>query len=126
MKIGKATITPLAGGRVCITIGTQKTEIDYKELWGVVFVLGEGQYRDDMLPVQKKEMMVFSRKHVIEAQKDIKKGEKLNVWCEVNIPKIVVESIAEENGAKVIYQMPEVIPTPESTPSTVSDEKGVE
>lgn len=120
MKIGKATVTPLQAGRVRISLGGKTTEVDYKELWGVVFVLGEGQYRDDMLPTQKKEMMVFSRKHVIRAAKDIKKGEMLNVWCEVNVPKTVVEAIAEENGAKVIYQ---VIPTEIETKDSALDGK---
>ena len=108
MKVGEATLIPLAKDEVKITLGGKSTTIPYKELWGAVFVLGNDEYRDNMLPVQKKEMMIFSRKHIIEAKKDIKKGEKVSVWCEVNIPQIVVESIALKNGAKVIYQQVDV------------------
>lgn len=120
MQIGDAVFTPLASGKIRMSMGGLKTLVDYKELWGVVFMLGEGKYRDDMLPVRKTEMMVFSRKHVVLAERDIKQGETLNVWCEVNVPKTVVEAIAEENGAKVIYQEREVIPT------TAGPEKGIE
>jgi hypothetical protein len=110
MKVGEAILAPLDKRRVKLTLGKKSTEMDYKDLWGAVFVLGEGKYRDEMLPLRQKEMMVFSRKHVIKVSKDLKAGETVNVWCEVNIPKIVVESIAEKNGAKVIYQQVEEIP----------------
>lgn len=125
MVVGKATFKPLEEGKVSITIGKQSTEVEYKELWGVIFVLGEGKYRDEMIPVQKKEMMVFSRKHVIKATKDIKAGETINVWCEVNIPKTIVEAIAEENGVKVIYQKDSVIPTDEPVPANSIQKKRV-
>ena len=110
MKVGEAILAPLDKRRVKLTLGKKSTEMDYKDLWGAVFVLGEGKYRDEMLPLRQKEMMVFSRKHVIKVSKDLKAGETVNVWCEVNIPKIVVESIAEKNGAKVIYQRVEEMP----------------
>ena len=107
MKLGELEVTPLPGGKLQLTLGKKTIEIDYKELWGVTFMLAKDkESQDQLLPVQKKEMMVFSRKHQIMLSKDMKKGETVNVWCEVNIPQTVVEAIAEENGAKVILQVP--------------------
>lgn len=106
MQIGDITVEALPGGKLRLTLGQKSTEVEYKDLWGVAFLLGkeDKERQDQLVPVQKKEMMVFSRKHVIRAEKDIKAGETLNVWCEVNIPLTIVEAIAEENGAKVILQ----------------------
>lgn len=108
MQLGDMTIEPLKNGKLRMTVGKKSFEVAYKDLWGVTFMLGDREHQDQMMPVQKKEMMVFSRKHVIEAQKDIKAGESVVVWCEVSVPQTVVAAIAEENGAKVIIQAPEV------------------
>lgn len=107
MQIGGVTFTPMADNKVQIVCENKINIVDYKELWGAIFVLSDDERRDEMMPVRKEERMIFSRKHVIEASKNIKKGEKINVWCEVSIPKTIVEAIAEENGAKVIYQKDE-------------------
>lgn len=104
MTTGEVTIEPLPNKKLKISIGKKSAEVVYGELWGIIFMLGTNEFRDELMPVQKKEMMVFSRKHQIKATKDIKEGETLNVWCEINIPQIIVESIAKQNGAKVIVQ----------------------
>ncbi len=106
LKIGDITVTPLKGGKLRLSMGDEKTEVEYKDLWGVAFLLGKDDKDrlDQLVPVQKKEMMVFSRKHQILLSKDMKHGETVNVWCEVNVPLTVVEAIAEVNGAKVILQ----------------------
>lgn len=107
MRIGDMVVTPMVGGKVRLSIGDKKTDVAYQDLWGAIFVLSDKERQDAMMPVRKEERMIFSRKHVIEATKDIKKGEKVSVWCEVSIPKTIVEAIAEENGAKVIVQKEE-------------------
>lgn len=106
MQVGDLTITPLKDMRVRLEMGGKTCETDYKDLWGAVFMLGDKKYQEAMIPVQKKEMMVFSRKHQIRVTKDVKAGETVNVWCEVNVPQTIVAAIAEENGAKVILQTP--------------------
>lgn len=106
MQVGDLTITPLKNMQVRLTMGGKSCEVLYKDLWGATFMLGDKKYQEAMIPVQKKEMMVFSRKHQVRATHDIKKGDILNFWCEVNIPQMIVESIAKENGAKVILQVP--------------------
>ena len=113
MQVGELTITPEARSRfITLELGGKKTRVHYKELWGAMFVLGDGKYREAMLPVQKEERMVFSRKLEVEAKKDIKAGERIVIWTEMDVAKSVVAAIAEKEGAKVIDFVSE-LSTPE-------------
>lgn len=104
MKIGDMVVTPMKDKNVKLSIGNKSTIVEYKDLWGAIFVLSDKERQDAMMPVQKTERMVFSRKHVVQLTKDMKAGEMVNVWCEVSIPQTIVDAIAEENGAKVIIK----------------------
>lgn len=104
MQIGDMTFSPTTKGMVKVSIGSKSTIVDYKELWGVIFMFSDKERQDAMMPVRKEERMVFSRKHTVQLKNDMKAGEMLNVWCEVSIPQTIVDAIAEENGAKVIIQ----------------------
>jgi hypothetical protein len=111
MQVGELSLEPEARSRYLTATITQKdgtkvkTRVHYKELWGAVYMLGNGEYRAQMIPDKKEERMVFSRKHEIIAKRDIKAGEKIAVWCEVDVAKTVVEAIAEKEGAKVVEQV---------------------
>lgn len=107
LQIGEMVVTPMANKKIKLSIGKKETIVEYSDLWGAIFILGDKERQEAMMPVRKEERMIFSRKHTIEASKDIKKGEQVVVWCEVSIPKTIVEAIAEENGAKVIIQKEE-------------------
>lgn len=108
MQIGDMTFTPTADKKhVIVRIENAKTIVKYEELWGAIFVLGDKERQEAMMPVRKEERMIFSRKHVVQLSKDMKAGENVNVWCEVSIPQTIVEAIALENGAKVIVKVPE-------------------
>ena len=103
MKVGELTLEALDTKKgVKLTMGKTSCDVTYKELWAALFVIGDADMQAEIMPVRKTEMMVFARKHTIQASRDIKSGELINVHCEVNIPEILVNSIAEENGAKVI------------------------
>lgn len=103
LQIGDMTITPEARSRyLTIEIGGKSTRIHYKELWGAMFVLGDGAYREAMIPAKAEERMLFSRQLRVRASKDIKAGEEIVVWTEIDVSKVVVSAIAERNGAKVI------------------------
>lgn len=107
LQVGDMTIEPEARSRyLTITLGGKSTRIHYKELWGAMFVLGDGKYREAMIPDRKDERMVFSRKLTVRAAKDIKQGETIVVWTEIDVAKTIVESIAEKEGAKVIEAAP--------------------
>lgn len=104
LQLGTMSIKPLHGDKLLLTLGGKTTETTVKDLFGVTFLLADAEQQDALIPVQKTQMMVFSRKHSIMLSKDMKKGEVVNTWCEINIPQTIVEAIAEENGAKVILQ----------------------
>lgn len=89
-----------------ISVGGKSVDVPYKDLWGVVYFLGSRKHKDELIPVQKKEMMTFSRKYTIEAKHDIKAGEHIVFWGEIDVPRTVVESIALKEGAKVIELAP--------------------
>lgn len=100
--VGGMTIKPLAGKKLRLTIGKESTEVEYKDLWAALFVNADKEQQDGMMPVRKTPMMVFSRKYVIEARKDIKAGEKIVFWGEVNVEQTVVDAIAKREGVKEI------------------------
>lgn len=115
LKVGDMTITPEPRNRyVTLEIGGKKTRVHYKELWGAVFMLGDGEYRAQMIPDKKEERLLFSRKLQIQTKRPLKAGEVLTVWVEFDVAKDVVESIAEKNGAKVLEQSPLSTPKPNS------------
>ena len=62
LKIGDLTIVPEARSRyLTLEMGGKKCRIHYKELWGAMFVLGDGKYREAMIPSKGEERMLFSR-----------------------------------------------------------------
>lgn len=118
LQIGDITITPEPRSRyLTLTIGGSSARVHYKELWSALFVLGDGRYREAMLPVRKRERVVFSRKLQIQAKKDLKAGEIITVWAEFNVDKDVVESIMKREGVETIEQA-----QPLSTGALVEDE----
>ena len=104
---------------VNITIGKEKRRLKKTDLWMLVFMMSKGKQQDDLIPVWEKEMVQFTRQHQIKATKDIKAGEMIKFHCDVNVPKIVVESLLAKEGitdpSTVMKPMEkEVIHTPES------------
>lgn len=114
LTVGDLTLIPEPRSRyLTLEMGGKKCRIHYKELWGAMFVLGDGKYRAEMVPHKKQERMVFSRKLQIQAKKDIKAGETITVWVEFDVAKDVAQSIVEKNGGKVLE---ETSPVALSTP----------
>lgn len=109
MVVGALSVEPLANGKLRMSVGSKQTDIDYKDLWSIMFYLGDDEQKDALMPVKKTPMMVFSRKYVIEAKNDIKKGDKIVFWGEVNVEETVVAAIAKQNGVESIEpQAPEL------------------
>ncbi len=123
LQFGKLTIEKLEGSKFRLTINRSKAEVDFKDLWKAIFLFSPAEQQATLMPAMADERMVFSRKHQIKATKDIKAGEMVTVWCEVNVRDTVVNAIAEENGAKVIIKAAEELST--DIPSLRSDEVGV-
>ncbi len=83
-----------------VTVGDEVRYIRFQDLWMMIYMVSDQKNKDDLIPVLKNEIMVFARKHTIKATKDIKAGEIINCHCEVNVPKIVVESLLKEHGVE--------------------------
>lgn len=108
MIFGALSVEPLANGKIRIGVGSKKTDVEYKDLWGAIFLNADKEAQDAMMPVRKTPMMVFSRKYVIEARNDIKKGDKIVFWGEVNVEQTVVDAIAKQHGVTEVHpQLPE-------------------
>ncbi len=111
-----------------ITVGKEKRRLKKTDLWMLVFMMSKGKQQDDLIPVWEKEMVQFTRQHQIKATKDIKAGEMIKFHCDVNVPKIVVESLLAKEGitdpSTVMKPMEkEVIPTPKAL-DTLQEEVG--
>lgn len=114
MVTGALSFEPLANGKIRVKVGAKSTDVDYKDLWSIVFFMGNDEQKDTLMPVRKTPMMVFSRKYVIEAKKDIKKGERIVFWGEVNVEQTVVDAIAKREGVKEIqpHEREELVTSP--------------
>lgn len=96
--LGGVVIQYSKGPNLTITIGKEKRSIKKTDLWMLVFMNSKGKAQDDLIPVWEKEMLQFTRQHQIRATRDIKAGEMIKYHCDVNVPKIVVESLLRKEG----------------------------
>lgn len=88
-----------------VKIGTDTVKIDRQKLWDFVFAIVKPDMQLQMIPKLKTEMERYYKQHSVELQKDMKKGEKLLVNCEVNVKQEVADAyrreIEESNIAKL-------------------------
>lgn len=103
MVTGALSFEPLSNGKIRVKVGAKSTDVDYKDLWSIIFFMGNDEQKDTLMPVRKTPMMIFSRKYVIEAKNDIKKGDKIVFWGEVNVEQTVVDAIAKREGVKEVH-----------------------
>lgn len=113
-----------------IEIGDQKRRLKKTDLWMLVFMMSKDKQQDDLIPVWEKDMVQFTRFHTIKATKDIKEGEIIKFHCDVNVPKIVVDSLLVKEGvtdpASVMKEADkEVIHTPEGPQALHEKTEGV-
>ena len=83
---------------IWVSIGSEKKRIKKNDLWMLVFMMSKGKTQDQLIPVWEKEMVQFTRQHYIKATRDIKEGETIQFHCDVNVPKIVVDSLLAKEG----------------------------
>lgn len=104
-----------------IEIGNEKRRLKKSDLWMLVFMMSKGKQQDDLIPVWEKNMVQFTRQHQIRATRDIKEGEMLKFHCDVNVPQIVLDSITQKEGIKMLEKAT-VIPldTPEEEKKALS------
>jgi len=73
------------------TIGNKTAIIPRAELFQLLFTVSNPIQQAEMMPVKTELVRPFARKHIVKLTKDLKKGDTVNVHCEVNIPEILVE-----------------------------------
>lgn len=76
-----------------ITMGSEKAIIPIKELYSLVFAVANQDQQADLVPVTQTEVVKYLKWHIVEAKADIRKGEKIRVRCEVNVPLTVVNGL---------------------------------
>lgn len=97
-EIGGVSFQYLKGKGVTITIGKEKRTIPKNDLWMIVFMNSKGKTQDQLVPVWQKDMMQFVRQYEIVAKKDMKAGDKLTFHANIDVPKVVVESLLKKEG----------------------------
>jgi len=81
--------------RDCIklTMGDKTAIIPISELHTLVWSVASEQQRDDLTPVKQTLVRKIVKKHMVEAKKNIKKGEMIRVRCETNVPVEIYEGL---------------------------------
>lgn len=100
---------------VLIKAGVNKYTIKKSDLWQMAFMISKDKEQDDLIPVEKRPMMRFTRLFKVKATKDLKKGEIMEFHTEIDVPLMVVDQLLQEKGVEletVIKPKDLVIPTP--------------
>jgi len=82
-----------SGDTVRLTIGDKLAVIKYEDLFSFVFLNGSVEQKADMLPTTQTVVTKFKKIHIVEAKKNITKGEKIKVRCEIDVPTTVVQAL---------------------------------
>ena len=78
---------------VKITIAGKSSFIKIEDLYGLVFVMCDPEQQMDMMPVRHTTIRKLVRWHTVEVKKDMRKGERLIVKCETDVPMTVEEGL---------------------------------
>jgi hypothetical protein len=76
-----------------MTVGKEKRSFKFGELYAMVFAIADEEKQSDMMPVRQTEVVTYRRIHNVMLKKDMKKGQKIRVSCEINVPQIVNEGL---------------------------------
>ena len=76
-----------------MTVGKEKRSFKFGELYAMVFAIADEEKQSDMMPVRQTEVVTYRRIHNVMLKKDMKKGQKIRVSCETNVPQVVHEGL---------------------------------
>lgn len=76
-----------------MTVGKEKRKFKIVDLYAMVFNIVDPEKQEAMIPVRQSEVVTYKRIHNVMLKKNMKKGEKLRVKCEINVEKTVVEAL---------------------------------
>ena len=78
---------------VKLTLAGKTAMIPISELHTLVWSVADAKQRDDLTPVKQTLVRKLIKRHVVEAKRDIKKGQMINVRCETNVPVEIWEGL---------------------------------
>src|SRR3990167_2072771 len=91
---GKPIIARTSGDEFMeIQIGDEKSLIKREDLYGLVFVLGDSNTQDALMPVRQTTIRKYYKQHRVKVKKSLKAGDELVVNCEYSIPTTVEEGL---------------------------------
>lgn len=86
---------------VLVRVGEHKITMKKHDLWEMAWLISRQKEQDDLISIQKTHLMKFERGMKIQATKDIKKGEFIQINVPVNVPTLIVESLLQEHGKEL-------------------------
>lgn len=78
-----------------------KTQMRKSDLWQLAFLISKHKDQDELIPIEKRPMMKFTRIFKVQAKKDMKAGEVLEFHTEIDVPLMVVEQLLNDHGKTV-------------------------
>lgn len=85
---------PDSKDKVRIGIEGSQAVVAIKDLYDFVFLIADAIQQERLMPVKTTTVRKIIKRHIVEVTKDIKKGQKLNVRCETNVPVETIEGLA--------------------------------
>lgn len=87
------------GEDIRITIGDKVAVISYDDLYGFILLNSTGEKFSQIAPAQKTLVRKFIKQHTVEVGKPLKKGERVVVNCEIDVPITVVQALQGNLGS---------------------------
>lgn len=81
---------------VRIRVADKTAIISLKDLFAFVLIEGDEKMKEELLPERKTKMYKYIRQHKISINKNMKRGDIVFANCEIDIPKLMVETLREE------------------------------
>jgi len=81
-----------------IKMGDKEALVDYNHLWSLVFLISREEEQVNLIPVQTGRVRMIEKMVEIEAQNDIKKGDKIRTRIEFSIPEEMFVQQTKDSG----------------------------
>ena len=78
------------------SIGDKTAYIRVSDLYSFLLVAGTATQQTSLIPVTSTEMMIYEQMHIIEAKKDIKKGETIRAHCRMKVPIAIHQGLQRD------------------------------
>lgn len=89
---------------VKVSVGKEEIIVDMKDLYEFVFWAANEEQQANLVPMSQTKVRTIEKLHRVEAKKDIKKGEFLNVRCVTNVPVEIWDGLAGMMGKRSVVK----------------------